>query len=142
MGRNSKILFTYGQSYSLAHLLNEFVSASRVVDFSGGLLCLKCGETEPMKIFDVSKDGEPQIITLPADELIMNVLASPNGTFVLSIAKNTLHIWKRKSSAVEFDHFLAHSIVLQWKCNYILNNFSCFSNDFKVAILLDGESCG
>ncbi|XP_028410324.1 uncharacterized protein LOC114532937 [Dendronephthya gigantea] len=135
--RNSKILFTKGEQHSLTYLRNEFVSASQVVEFSGGLLFLKFGETAPVKVLDVNRDGEPQITTLP----VVNILVSPDGVFVLSIGKKTLNIWKRNSTnALQFDFFLSYERVSKPQSYYTrFNTLFRFSNDSKVVVFSESK---
>ena len=80
---NLKIMFSQSQQVALCHLVDEFVSLSSVVDFSEGFLCLKCGDSRPVKIIDVNPGGGPQIVTLPGIEPKMRITVSPGASFML-----------------------------------------------------------
>ncbi|CAB4037542.1 E3 ubiquitin- ligase DZIP3, partial [Paramuricea clavata] len=127
---NLKILFPQSQQVSLCHLLEEFVSLSAIVDFSEGLLNFECGETEPVKVLDVSGVGGPRMMTLPGIEPEMSITVSPGASFVFGCSnESTYYIWKRNAKDV-YEVFCTEPYK---------TDGCCFSNDSKVALVYETE---
>ena len=128
---NLKILFPQSQQVSLSHLLEEFVSLSAIVDFSEGLLSFECGKTEPVKVVDVSGVGRPRMVTLPGIEPEMSITVSPGASFVFGHEEYIYYIWKRnaKEQIDVYEVFFTEGCGETCSC--------CFSNDSKVAVLVD-----
>ena len=120
---NLKILFPQSQQVSLCHLLEEFVSLAAIVDFSEGLLSFECGETEPVKVLDVSGVGGPRMVTLPGIQRGMSIKVSPGASFVFGDDERMHYIWKRNVKE-ELDVYEIISMEL-------------FSNDSKLAVIMD-----
>jgi WD40 repeat protein len=143
---NLKILFTQRQQVSLCHLVEEFVPLSAVVDFSEGLLGFVCGETNPVKVLDVSGVGGPRMVTLPGIKPGMSITVSPGASFVFGGNESTYYIWKRNAEeepdvyevfftpAIPKDNVF--KVCLKW-CPKIF--VCCFSNDSKDAVVLGGK---
>jgi WD40 repeat protein len=131
---NLKILFPQSQQVSLCHLVEEFVSLAAIVDFSDGLLSFECGETEPVKVLDVSGVGGPRMATLPGIEPGMSITVSPGASFVFGGNKSTYYIWKRNAKKGDLD---VYEIFFTGPCERYL--YCCFSNDSKVAVVVNAN---
>ena len=129
---NLKILFPQSQQVSLCHLVEEFVSLAAIVDFSDGLLSFECGETEPVKVLDVSGVGEPRMITLPGIEPGMSITVSPGASFVFGGNRSRYYIWKRNAKG-ELDLYI--EVFFTEPCK--TTHSCCFSNDSEVAVVVD-----
>jgi WD40 repeat protein len=129
---NLKILFPQSQQVSLSHLLEEFVSLSAIVEFSEGLLSFECGNTKPVKIINVSGVGGPRIVTLPSIKPGMTITVSPGASFVFAgNNKCVYYIWKRNAKE-EID---VYEVFYFDPCKRYV--YCCFSNDSKVAAVVD-----
>ena len=159
---NLKILFPQSQQVSLSHLLEEFVSLSAIVDFSEGLFSFECGETESVKVLDVSGVGRPRMVTLPGIEPGMSITVSPGASFVFGVDKYLYYIWKRNAkeepdvyavfltkppetpkpcTIPEYDDSDESSSSSDESYSKPEHNFvCCFSNDCKVAVVLDSDN--
>ena len=126
-------MLSRSQQVPLCHLANELWSQLSVVSFAEGFLCFDYIQTKPMKIVDVSKDGEPQMVTLPGIEPPMSITVSPGASFIVGAGSSLInphyrikyHIWKRNNEkpAVYELHCIYHSLIhVKW----------CFTNDSKV----------
>ena len=134
---NLKIMLSRCQQVPLCHLANELMSQLSVVSFSEGFLCFDCGKTKPVKIVDVSKDGEPQMVTLPGIEPQMSITVSPGASFIVG-AENSwtfpdhtirYHIWKRNTEKPIV--YELHGTCL---FNFDVDNSFCFTNDSEIVI--------
>ncbi|CAB4001491.1 E3 ubiquitin- ligase DZIP3, partial [Paramuricea clavata] len=154
---NLKIPFPESQQVSLYHLLEEFVSLSAIVDFLEGLLIFECGETDPVKVLDVSGVGGPRMITLPGIKPGMSITVSPGASFVFGDDKYMYNIWKRnaKEEPNVYEIFLTKPLETPEPCIIPEDDFGerslsvesysepehnfvcCFNNDCKVAVVLD-----
>ena len=94
---NLKIMLSRRQHVPLCHLANELMSQLSVVSFSEGFLCFDCGKTKPVEIVNVSKDGGPQMVTLPGIEPQMSITVSPGASFIVGAKSASYHIWKRNT---------------------------------------------
>ena len=94
---NLKIMLSRCQQVPLCHLANELMSQLPVVSFAEGFLCLDCGKTKPVEIVNVSKDGGPQMVTLPGIEPQMSITVSPGASFIVGAKSASYHIWKRNT---------------------------------------------
>ena len=134
---NLKIMLSRSQQVPLCHLANELMSQLPVVSFSEGFLLIDCGQTKPVEIVDVSKDGEPQMVTLPGINPQMSVTVSPGASFIVgaenswTIPHHTIryHIWKRSTEKPAV--YESHSTCL-FKLD--LANSCCFTNDSEIVI--------
>jgi WD40 repeat protein len=129
---NLKILFPQSQQVSLSHLVKEFVSLAAIVDFSDGLLSFECGETEPVKVLDVSGVGGPRMVTLPGIEPGMSITVSLGASFVFGGNKSTYYMWKRNAKKLD-----VYEIFFTGPCERYL--YCCFSNDSKVAVVVSAN---
>ena len=80
---NLKIMLSRSQQVPLCHLANELMSQLSVVSFAEGFLCFDCGKTKPEEIVNVSKDGGPQMVTLPGIEPQMSITVSPGASLIV-----------------------------------------------------------
>ena len=137
---NLKIMLSRSQQVPLCHLANELMSQLSVVSFSEGFLCFDCGKTKPVEIVKVSKDGEPQMVTLPGIEPQMSITVSPGasvivggkGRFTFSRFHDTIryHIWKRNTEKPAV-YELHNTYVINYP-HTVQDVISCFTNDSEV----------
>ena len=131
MNINLKILFTQSQQVSLCHLVNQFVCLSGIVDFSEGMLSFECGESV----------GGPRMANLPGIKRGMSVTVSAGASFVFGADEYTYYIWKRnaKGELDVYEVFFTKSFERPETRIFLL---CCFSNDSKVAVVLDVSGFG
>ena len=133
---NLEIMLSRRQQVPLCHLANELWSQLSVISFAEGFLCFDCGETKPVEIVDVGRDGEPQMVTLPGIEPPMSITVSPGASFIVGAGSSLInphyrikyHIWKKNNEkpAVYELHCIYHSLI-HVKC--------CFTNDSEVVFM-------
>ena len=132
---NLKIMLSRSQQVPLCHLANELMSQLSVVSFAEGFLCFDCGKTKPVEIVNVSKDGGPQMVTLPGIEPQMSITVSPGASFIVGAKLASYHIWKRNTEK---------PAVYELQGTYLFENnragpFTvvkcCFTNDSEVVFL-------
>jgi hypothetical protein len=156
--KNLKILVAESEEVSLPHLLDvEFVTFTKIVDFSNGLLTFKCQETDPVKVVDISGVSGPRLVTLPGIENGMSITVSPGASFVFGAHEYACYLWKRndkkepvyevlfnepyeeiydRCSRESFDQ--EYSDPGEMEPLYYRHSFQCsFNNDSKVAVVLD-----
>ena len=134
MNINLKILFTQSQQVSLCHLVDQFVFLSGIVDFSEGMLSFECGES--VKVLDVSGVGGPRMANLPGIKTGMSVAVSAGASFVFGADEYTYYIWKRNAQE-ELDVYEVFFIESFERPETGISLLCCFSNDSKVAVVLD-----
>jgi WD40 repeat protein len=156
--KNLKILVTESKQVSLSHLLEEFVTFTKIVDFSNGLLTFKCQETDPVKVVDISGVWGPRLVTLPGIENGMSITVSPGASCVFGAHEYAYYLWKRngkKEPVYEVlfnepyeelydmyypDEFFdqEYSDPGEMEPLYCSHSFQCsFNSDSKVAVVLD-----
>ena len=129
----------------LCHLANKLMSRLSV-SFSEGFLLIDCGLTKPVEIVDVSKDGEPQMVTLPGIEPQMSITVSPGASFIVGaenswtispLTPHTIryHIWKRNTEKPAV--YELHGTCL---FNFDVYNSFCFTKDSKIVIASEQRS--
>ena len=128
---NLKIMLSRCQQVPLCHLANELMSQLPVVSFAEGFLCFDCGKTKPVEIVNVSKDGGPQMVTLPGIEPQMSITVSPRASFIVGAKSASYHIWKRnteKPAVYELQGtYNTAGSLRDVKC--------CFTNDSEVVFV-------
>jgi WD40 repeat protein len=134
MNINLKILFTQSQQVSLCHLVDQFVCLSGIVDFSEGMLSFECGES--VKVLDVSGVGGPRMANLPGIKPGMSVAVSAGASFVFGADEYTYYIWKRNAQE-ELDVYEVFFTESFERPGTGISLLCCFSNDSKVAVVLD-----
>ena len=143
---NLKIMLFRSQQVPLCHLANELMSQLSVVSFAEGFLCFDYGETKPVEIVDVSKDGEPQMVTLPGIKPQMSITVSPGASFIVGaenriIPRDTIryHIWKRNTEK---------PAVYELHCTYLFrldladsltDVTCCFTNDSEIVVVANEQ---
>ena len=127
---NFKIMLSRSQQVPLCHLANELTSQRSVVSFAEGFLCFDCGKTKPVKIVDVSKDGGPQMVTLPGIEPQMSITVSPGASFIFGAKLALYHIWKRNNEKPAV--YELHGTYLFKSDRYVK---CCFTNDSEVVFM-------
>ena len=159
--KNLKILVAEREQVSLSHLLEEFVTFTKIVDFSNGLLTFKCQEMDPVKVGNICGLCGPQMVTLPGIERGMSITVSPGASFVFGAHEYAYYLWKRtgkkEPAAYEIMFFcepsdprLDDNIYDRYPdeersdseevLSYQEHSFHCgFSGDSKVAVVLDGN---
>ena len=141
---NLKIMLSRSQQVPLCHLANELMPQLSVVSFSEGFLCFDCEEMELVEIFDVSKDGGPQMVTLPGIEPRMSITVSPGASFIVgaenswTIPPRTIryHIWKRnteKPAVYELHGTYLFNFEMAHPFTDVIQ-VCCFTNDSEVVV--------
>ena len=143
---NLKIMLSRSQQAApLCHLANKLMSRLSV-SFSEGFLLIDCGLTKPVEIVDVSKDGEPQMVTLPGIEPQMSITVSPGASFIVGaenswtispLTPHTIryHIWKRNTEKPAVYELRGTCLF-----NFDVYNSFCFTNDSKIVIASEQRS--
>ena len=96
-----------------------------------------------MEIVNVSKDGGPQMVTLPGIEPQMSITVSPGASFIVGVGVKLrsicfhytirYHIWKRNSEKPAV-YELHSSYVFSYQ-HTVANVISCFTNDSEVVVV-------
>ena len=140
---NLKIMLSRSQQVPLCHLANELMSQLSVVSFAEGFLCFDYGETKPVKIVDVSKDGGPQMVTLPGIEPQMTITVSPGASVIVGgkgiftfprFGTIIYHIWKRNTEKPA-GYELHNTYVINYPLT-VQDVISCFANDSEVVFIV------
>ena len=140
---NLKIMLSRSQQVPLCHLANELMPQLSVVSFAEGFLCFDCGEKKPVEIVDVSKDGGPQMVTLPGIKPQMSITVSPGasvivggkGRFTFSRFDTIrYHIWKRNTEKPA-GYELHNTYVINYPLT-VQDVISCFTNDSEVVFIV------
>ncbi|CAB4038587.1 E3 ubiquitin- ligase DZIP3 [Paramuricea clavata] len=125
-----EIIFFVSLQVSLCHLLEEFVSLSALVDFSEGLLIFECGSTNPVKVLDVNGTEEPRMVTLPEIKTGMNIVVSPDASFVFGGNIRFFYIWERIT-----EEPVTYEVFYSGTCASYDGSACCFTNDSKIAVV-------
>ena len=129
---NLKIMLSRSQQVPLCHLANELTSQLSVVSFAEGFLCFDCGKTKPVKMVDVSKDGEPQMVTLPGIKPQMSITVSPAASFIVGAKSASYHIWKRNTEKPAVYELHSTYPINYDFANLLTDVICCFTNDSQV----------
>ena len=130
---NLKIMLSRCQQVPLCHLANELMPQLSFVSFSEGFLCFNCGKTNPV-IVDVSKDGGPQMVTLPGIKPHMSITVSPGASFIVGAISASYHIWKRNTEKPAV-YELHSTYPTKYDLGVLLKDvICCFTNDSQVVI--------
>ena len=139
---NLKIMLSRRQQVPLCHLANELMSQLSFVSFAEGFLCFDYGKTKPVKIVDFSKDGGPQMVTLPGIEPQMSITVSPGASFIvgvevgLTLCKVAVraHIWKRNTEKPAVYELHSTYSIHYDLAKVFKGVICCFTNDSQVVI--------
>ena len=136
---NLKIMLSRRQHVPLCHLANELMSQLSVVSFSEGFLRFNCGKTNPV-IVDVSKDGGPQMVTLPGIKPCMSITVSPGASFIVGAKSASYHIWKRNTEKPAV-YELHSTYPTKYDLVVLLKDvICCFTNDSKVVFIASEQT--
>ena len=132
---NLKIMLSRCQQVPLCHLANELMSQLSVVSFAEGFLCFDCGKTKPVEIVNVSKDGGPQMVTLPGIEPQMSITVSPGASFIVGAKSASYHIWKRNTEKPAVYELQGTYLFENNRAGSLVKVKCCFTNDSEVVFL-------
>ena len=132
---NLKIMLSRCQQVPLCHLANELMSQLSVVSFAEGFLCFDCGKTKPVEIVNVSKDGGPQMVTLPGIEPQMSITVSPGASFIVGAKSASYHIWKRNTEKPAVYELQGTYLFKNSWADSSIDVKCCFTNDSEVVFV-------
>ena len=132
---NLKIMLSRCQQVPLCHLANELMSQLSAVSFAEGFLCFDCGKTKPVEIVNVSKDGGPQMVTLPGIEPQMSITVSPGASFIVGAKSASYHIWKRNTEKPAVYELQGTYLFKNSWADSSIDVKCCFTNDSEVVFV-------
>ena len=132
---NLKIMLSRSQQVPLCHLPNELMPQLSVVSFAEGFLCFDCGKTKPVEIVNVSKDGGPQMVTLPGIEPQMSIAVSPGASFIFGAKSASYHIWKRNTEKPAVYELQGTYLFKNNTAGSLRDVKCCFTNDSEVVFM-------
>ena len=132
---NLKIMLSRSQQVPLCHLAKELMSQLSVVSFAESFLCFDCGKTRPVKIVNVSKDGGPQMVTLPGIEPQMSIIVSPGASFIVGAKSASYHIWKRNTEKPAVYELQGTYLFKNNRAGSLIDVKCCFTNDSEVVFV-------
>ena len=130
---NFDIQTTQNIPVSLLPIICDLLPLSGIQEFSEGYISFVCDKIRPVKVVNVNKMQDPEIVSLPEITPTMNIVVSPGASLILGQHREYAIVWKR----IEADP-LSYLVHMRFSVEMRSENISsCFSDDLKFAYLLE-----